>query len=262
MPRPTAMLALLALPLAACSVDLPDVNILSLEDDMQLGAELHAEIMSDPDAYPVIDEGAYPEAYGHLYRIADQVLDSSEIRYRDEFDWQFYLIHDDETLNAFAAPGGYLYFYTGLIRFLDEEDHLAGVVGHEIAHADRRHSTQQLTKAVGVQTLLQIAFGKDPGLLPQVAAALVQLDFSRADEAESDEYSVAYLCETDWAADGAAGFFAKLNEGNGIEIPEFLSTHPSSASRVEDIRAEAQARGCSTELNPDAQYEAFLASLP
>ena len=74
------------------------------------------------------------------------------------------LIDDDKTLNAFCTPGGFIYVYTGLIKFLDSEDQLAGVMGHEIAHAALRHSTRQMTKVYGVQTLLQVATGRaDPG---------------------------------------------------------------------------------------------------
>ena len=152
-----------------------------------------------------------------------------------------------------------MYVYTGLIEFLEQEDELAGVLGHEIAHAAQRHSTEQLTKAYGLTTLVELVLGKDPGLLVEIAEGLAGLSFSRVDEAEADEYSVIYLCETYYAADGAAGFFEKLE---GVEIPEFISTHPSSDSRVEDIRAEAAARGCSTEPYPDGDYAGLLDSLP
>ena len=70
------------------------------------------------------------------------------------------------------------------------------------------------------------------------------------------------LCETGYAANGAAGFFEKLLEDDSISLPEFLSTHPSSESRVEDINLFAEELGCSTEPNPDAQWDDFIASLP
>jgi len=71
-------------------------------------------------------------------------------KHKDDFAWQVKIIDDPETLNAFATPGGYIYVYTGLIKFLDTEDQLAGVMGHEIAHADLRHSTRQMTSSYGV----------------------------------------------------------------------------------------------------------------
>lgn len=246
----------------ACNDGGPGLNLMTLDDDMELGAQLHAEILSNPADFPLLDPADHPDAYAHLYRMRDAILASDDVRFADRFEWQLYILHDDTVLNAFAAPGGYIYVYTGLMRFLDREDDLAGVLGHEIAHADRRHSTQQLTKAYGVSTLLQMLLGEKPGLIADVAAALVNLRFSRADEAESDAYSVRYLCDTDWAADGAASFFEKIVEMGGSGGPEFLSTHPSSENRVEDIRALADELGCSTEPKADGDYAALLAALP
>lgn len=244
-----------------CSA-LKDVNLLSIEDDLQLGAELHAEILSDPETYPILDESEYAEAYGHLFRIRDEVLASEEVEHLDDFEWQTFLIHDDATLNAFAAPGGYLYVYTGLLRYLDAEDHFAGVMGHEVAHADQRHGTEQLTKVYGMQVVLSVILGGEPGLAAQLATGLVAMQFSRDHEAEADEYSVVYLCESLYAADGAAGFFDKLLEEGSFEIPAFLSSHPSSESRVEDIRALAGDLGCPTTLSGSPEWQAFQDALP
>ncbi len=253
---------LLLIPLMMFGCDdgeIPGFNVFTVDDDKQLGRDLAKEIEKDPETYPVLDPDEYAEAYDHLERIRDRILDSGEVEYADEFKWKLHIIDDDETLNAFAAPGGYIYVYTGLIHFLESEDEFAGVLGHEIAHADKRHSSQQLTRAFGVITLLNVVLGKNKGMIPELAAAVAGLGFSRKHEAESDEWSVRYLCETSYAADGAAGFFEKLE---GMEIPEFLSTHPSSDSRVEDINGLADDLGCSTELATDGDWEGFLASLP
>ncbi len=136
------------------------------------------------------------------------------------------------------------------------------MLGRGFAHADLRHTSQQLTKAFGIGALLGVIFGEDPGLIPELVAGLAGLEFSRKDEAESDQYSVVVLCETPYAADGAAGFFDKLLGEGGGQVPEFLSTHPSSESRVTDIRGAASEQGCNTEPWPDAQWDALLASLP
>ncbi len=257
---PTRLL-LAALLLPACE-DYGGVNLFTIEDDMQLGADLHQQILADPATYPILDEDQYAEAYDHLYTIRDEILATGEVDYADTFTWDAYIIDDDEVLNAFAAPGGYIYVYTGLIRYLDYEDHFAGVMGHEIAHAANRHSTQQLTKIYGITTLVTAVLGEDPGLLAEVAEALVSMSFSREDEAEADDYSVYYLCETLWAANGAAGFFEKLEADGSVDIPEFLSTHPSSESRIEDINALAEELGCDTDLATDTQWQEFIDSLP
>jgi predicted Zn-dependent protease len=254
--------AFASLPLLVACTDGGTLNLFSIQDDIELGQQVRDEVLADPATYPVLYEDEAPEAYDHLYRIRDALLASGELEHADNFDWEVYLVDDPQTLNAFAAPGGYMFFYTGLINYLDEEDHFAGVMGHEMAHADRRHSTQQLTKAHGVATLLEMALGKNPGLAAEIAAGLVNLRFSRADESDADDMSVIYLCETAYAADGTAGFFAKLHDEGGVSLPEFLSTHPAEESRVQDIRDGAVALGCSTEPDPNAEWAEFQSSLP
>jgi beta-barrel assembly-enhancing protease len=251
-----------ALALTACTPEgtlLDGMNLFTLEDDRQLGAELQMEIQSNPSEYPVLDEAQYPEAYEHIYRIRDSVLDSGQVRHRDDFEWETYIIDDDETLNAFCAPGGYMYVYSGLIKHLEQEDELVGVMGHEIAHADLRHSTEQLSMAYGMEAIMEIVLGEEPGLAADILSALVGMSFSRSDESQADEHSVIYLCDTEYAADGAAGFFEKLE---GFELPEFLSTHPSSENRVEEIHALALEYGCSVEQKADQNYQALIDNLP
>lgn len=238
------------------------VNVFSIEDDKQLGAQVDAQIMSDTSPYTILSRTKYPVPYSHMDRIAQTVLNSGKVTYKNEFDWTFRIIHDDEAINAFAAPGGYIYVFTGLIKYLEAEDELAGAIAHEVAHADLRHSTQQLTKVYGLSVLLEVALGRNQNILSDIAATLVMLKFSRDDEAESDEYSVTYLCPTDYNAAGAAGFFIKLEQGGASSPPEFLSSHPSPANRIENIQARAQTLGCTGTGTYDSRYQKFKASLP
>ncbi|MEM8907437.1 MAG: M48 family metalloprotease, partial [Bacteroidota bacterium] len=141
----------------------------------------------------------------------------------------------------------------GLIKFLDTEDQLAGVMGHEIAHSALRHSTRQMSRAYGVQALLSVVTGKaDPGLMEQIALNLVSLKFSRGHETESDEYSVVYLCNTGYDAAGAAGFFRKI-KGSSSQ-PEFLSTHPDSGNRVANIEGKASQMSCSPSATSSSKH--------
>lgn len=255
--RTATTLGLLCLGQAGC---ISDFNLFTIEEDVQLGMELKAEIEANPDLYPVLDPQRNEDAYYHLDRISFEILDSADIVYREDFAWEFYIIEDDEVLNAFAAPGGYIWIYTGLIKFLTHEDDLAGVIGHEIAHADNRHSTEQLTQVYGLGTLLELILGENQGLISDIAAELATLSFSREDESEADEFSVYYLCDTIYAADGAASFFEQMDSAG---LPEILSTHPNPDNRVEDIRDLAKALGCDTSLSGlDEEYEEFKAALP
>ena len=125
---------------------------------------------------------------------------------------------------------------------VDTEDELAGVMGHEIAHADLRHSTRQLTKIMGLSLIAEALLGQEQQQLQQIATNLIALGFSRSHETESDMASVRYLCGTDYDAAGAAGFFRKM-EGKPTP-PEFLSTHPDPGNRVQKIDAEKVRLAC------------------
>lgn len=238
-------------------------NIFSIEDDKQLGLQLHDEIAASPGDYPILNETQYSAAYAHLYRIRDSILNSGNVEHKDDFDWDLQIIRDDSVLNAFCAPGGYIYVYTGLIKFLDSEDQLAGVLGHEIAHADRRHSTEQLTKSYSISLLLQVVLGENAQLLSEIAQGLVSLKFSRSDESEADEYSVKYLCPTEYNAAGAAGFFDRLiqmEQAGGT--PQFLSTHPNPDNRVADMNTHKTDFGCTGTETFNVRYQQLKNSLP
>jgi len=236
-----------------------EVNLFSIQDDKDMGMQIDDEIEANPETYPILSELDYPDAYTHLRRIRDNVLASGQVAHADEFLWQVHIIEDDETLNAFAVPGGYLYFYTGLIKFLDSEDEFAGVMAHEMAHAAERHTTDALTKQYGFSILAEIILGENQNILTDIALGLTSLAFTRADETDADTHSVIYLAETDYDCTGAAGFFEKI-EGEP-QPPEFLSTHPSPSNRIENIDNQASILNCSTTPSGN-DYQAFVDSLP
>ena len=105
---------------------------------------------------------------------------------------KIHIVEKDE-INAFALPNNHLVVYTGLITECKNQEALQGVLGHEIAHADMRHSTRSMTKMYGVQILLDVLAG-DRAAIKQVTGALIGLKNSRKHETEADEKSVMYLC--------------------------------------------------------------------
>lgn len=229
------------------------LNLFTPEQDMELGKQTEAQIAADPKQFPILPEQGNEELYRYIRGLTTKILNTGKVSYRDEFAWEVKIIDDPETLNAFCTPGGYIYVYTGIIKFLDSEDQLAGVMGHEIAHAALRHSTRQMTKLYGLSALTAVVTGNsNPGMLEQIALGLVSLKFSRSHETEADEYSVIYLCETGYNAAGAAGFFEKM-EGADTP-PQFLSTHPNPGNRVQDIHKKAQELGCTGTATNQAEY--------
>lgn len=226
-----------------------DIVFFSVENDQQLGAQVANEIANDPN-FVILEETANAEAYQYLNGMVEAILNSGEVSYKEEFVWKVHIV-DDDVLNAFATPGGYIYVYTGLIKYLNNVDDLAGVMGHEIAHADQRHSIKRLQRQYALSALISIALGQEPTQLAQIVASIAgtgaTLAFGRDAEAEADEYSVIYLSNTDYACDGAASFFEKLLvDGSSPGVPEFLSTHPKPENRVDDITSKAAELGCDT----------------
>jgi hypothetical protein len=250
--------------LIQCSDDDSSINFFTVGQDVDFGASMDTMIMENPEQFPLLSRTAYPDAYGHLERIRDNLLASGRVKYEDRFPWVVKIIHNDTTLNAFAAPGGYMYFYTGIIHFLDDEAEFAGVMAHEMAHCDRRHSTDNLTKEYGISIMLGILLGNNPGQLAEIAAGLASglstLAFSRNNEHEADQYAVKYLSGTDYDPRGLAGFFEKL-EGHPTP-PTFLSTHPSPIDRIEQIYANWELEGSKTGERFEVRYQSFKNSLP
>ena len=243
---------------AACTDENGNPILFSIEDDKALGEQVAAQTDSTYRAKGQLLErsnSANKRAYELLDGVVNKVLNSGELQYRNDFPWDVKIIKDDATQNAFATPGGHIYVYSGLIKFLEDESQLAGVLGHEIAHADRRHTSRQLQQQYGIETLLGLVLGENPGQLVQIAAGLGQLSFSRDFEREADQYSVIYLNKTTYACDGAAGFFIKSEAQGGANTPEFLSTHPNPGSRVQDIQAKAAELKCQGRSVSNSNFE-------
>jgi predicted Zn-dependent protease len=239
----------------------------SAQQDVELGQQVSQEIESDPATYPILDENTHPDAYEYIRDLLDVILDQGGVEYREEFAWEIKIIADDDVLNAFATPGGYIYVYTGLIKYLDEEDDLMGVLGHEVAHADLRHTSRNLQRIYGIQILSSIILGEEASQLAEIAAGIAgqtaALRFSREFEAEADDRSVEYLAPTIYACNGAYSFFQKLIDADQTgSTPEFLSTHPDPEDRVADINAKADELGCDTTPYAPASYQDFKNMLP
>lgn len=259
-------IALVGLTISACGLTNnknkgKGINLFTVEQDKELGAQVAAEIDADHKQYPLLDSAKYSDVYAYVYKVRDKILNSGKVDFKDQFKWKIKVIHNDTVLNAFCTPGGYIYVYTGILKFLDNESEFAGVMAHEIGHADMRHSTRQMTQMYGVDALISILAG-DRELLKKVTASLVGLKFSRNHETEADERSVTYLCATDYNADGGAGFFEKIKAMGGASQPEFLSTHPDPGNRIEHFHNAKTTMGCTGTNNHQAEYKAMVAKLP
>ncbi|MBX2976645.1 MAG: M48 family metalloprotease [Ignavibacteriaceae bacterium] len=230
----------LVLSLNGCDPTTSSINIFSDADDVQLGLDVVNEIKNNPNEYPIFTKDASVKAYIQS-RIFNEILASSKIAKKNVYKYSIEIVDRNDVLNAFALPGGPVYVYTGLLKFLDSEAALAGVLGHEIAHAERRHATNRMTKYYGVSFLLSLILGDNPTQLAEIAANLfVGVAFlanSRSDEDESDKFSFEYLKDTRYYPGGVKFFFEKLNadgiiSGSSSQLETFLSTHPDPIARI------------------------------
>jgi len=258
-----------------------DINLFPDSYDVNLGLQVVQEINAHPNEYPLLK--GREDIRGYVEGIGKKVLASPEIKKRGVYAYQFQIVHDDKTVNAFCTPGGYIYVYTGLLKFVDNEATLAGVVAHEIAHAEKRHSSRRMTGAivaqVGASVALEVILGKGStesqravaGVITNLVLTGVFLNNSREDEDEADEYSMKYLRSTEYYPGGIRYFFDKIlaqqdQQGKrGGTLERLLSTHPLPQDRVEAVNQRLKAMGNpqATEGNLFSQrYQQFKKTLP
>jgi predicted Zn-dependent protease len=215
--------------------------LVSEEEEVQLGRKTDAGVIKEYGLYN--DE----QATGY---VSDMGMRIGKLSHRPDLDWHFKIL-DEPVVNAFAAPGGYVYFTRGILATLNSEAELAGVMGHEIGHVTARHSAQKLSKAQVAQVGL---FGLDIGLsvlgipglssLAQLGVGVLFLKFSRDDEREADSLAVEYATKAGYDSAQMANFFETLQRMDSREdqsgLPSWFSTHPSPEDRENAVRSQSR----------------------
>ena len=165
----------------------------------------------------------------------------SETPYR--FD--FHVLADPETVNAFALPGGQIFITMGLLKRLENEDQIAGVLGHEIGHVVNRHSAEHMAQQGLLQGIAQGVLlgtsdgGMSTGQIASVVANMVSLKYGRDDELESDKYGLHYMYNSGYKPEQMIRVMEILKEASGGQSQsEFSSSHPSPENRIAKIKEE------------------------
>jgi beta-barrel assembly-enhancing protease len=214
----------------------------STQDEIKMGQEFSKEYAQKLPDGRFITSGAQ---YDRLQRIANRVLPLA----KRDYDMPYHVqLVDSKEVNAFAVPGGPIYFYRGLMELAESDDEIASVMGHEITHVVKRHSIKQMQKSQNDQlgfALVSVALGGNSGRtvdkVGQVFLPLSQLKFSRKDEEQSDELGFRYLTEAGYNPDAMASFFTKMGKKTGGGGIEFLQSHPLTNKRVEKATQRAAA---------------------
>lgn len=241
------------------------------EEEVEIGQSVNQEIIAEYGLYDDADITDYVD------RLSQEVLANSHMR-REDTDRQFretefyFQVLDSPVVNAFALPGGYVYFTRGLMAHLNNEAQLSVVIGHEIGHVAARHASQRAFQqqlgqiaviggAVLGQELLGLPGGEILNLSSQ-AAQLLFLSYSRDAERESDQLGVEYAAMTGFKAAEGAEFFTSLKRisaQSGQSIPTMLSTHPDPGQReqrIPELAKQWSEKGYEmTTINKDRYFE-------
>ena len=218
----------------------PGFNLFSKEQDVQLGQENAAQVRKQR---AVIKDPFLTE---YVTRVGKRLVSAREAQ-ESGFPFTFEVVADP-SINAFALPGGPMFINTGLLRAVDNEGQLAGVMGHEMSHVILRHGTNQASKSqlIELPAVLgsQMAGSSMMGKLAQLGIGLgansVLLKFSRSAESQADLMGSHLMAEAGYNPIEMARFFEKLNAQGGSRGLQFLSDHPNPDNREKAIEQEVR----------------------
>jgi predicted Zn-dependent protease len=160
------------------------------------------------------------------------------------YRWEFNLV-DDPTVNAWCMPGGKVVFYTGILPICKNEDGIAAVMGHEIAHAFAKHGQERMTQGLAAQLGgIAVALGTQGksqetqqiwNIAYGIGAQLGMLKYSRVHETEADKLGMVFMIMAGYNPKEAINVWVRMSKMGGQQPPEFLSTHPSHETRIKNL---------------------------
>lgn len=164
------------------------------------------------------------------------------------YQWEFNLV-EDKTVNAWCMPGGKVVVYTGLLPVAQNDEGLATVMGHEIAHAVARHGSERMSDQMLVQlgsTSLSAALANKPQETQAMANAAfgvgsqvgILLPFSRKQESEADHMGLIFMAMAGYNPNASVAFWQRMEQQSSSSTPQFLSTHPVNSTRIANIKKE------------------------
>lgn len=218
--------------------------LVSSEQLEQMAAQSYQRLRNEAERKGVLNKDA--ALLQRIRAIAARIQPQTAVFRPDApgWKWEVNLIGSDE-LNAFCMPGGKIVFYSGLVKGLSlSDDEIAVVMGHEVAHALREHSREQVSQALAAQTAIDIGasiFGLGQGAAELASIgyeALVATRFSRTDEKEADRIGLELAARAGYDPRTGVTLWQKMMaKSGGASPPEFLSSHPADAKRIEEVQS-------------------------
>jgi predicted Zn-dependent protease len=238
-----AALLLLSLGAAACATvgmtGRKQLLLLPEGEEQKLGLASYEEILKKEKL------STDPQHNELVQRVGQRIAAATG---RSDLAWEFKVIDNSQTINAFCLPGGKVAVYTGILPVTQSEAGLAAVMGHEVAHAIARHGgervSQQMVAQLGLSAVSAGMSSRDPKTVETVTALLgagtqvgVLLPFSRKQESEADYMGLIYMAKAGYDPREAVSFWERMSKASGGgKLPEFLSTHPADQTRIAELR--------------------------
>ena len=215
---------------------------LSEQQEIALGRQVEAQVAAKPG---FVND---PQRTRYVSRIAIRLAKVSE---RPNLPWTYHIVRDS-SVNAFAAPGGFIFVYEGLLTFVKSTNELAFVLGHETTHVAHRHAVdlaqRNMELQFGAALLTQLVFGGSwtAYQLSEIAAGLIGAKFSRDKEFEADHYGVIYARKAGFDPTASLAFFERLEQQEKAQpgaLAHAFEDHPDTPARIKAIRSELQSMG-------------------
>jgi beta-barrel assembly-enhancing protease len=226
------------------------------EENQRIGLTVEEEIALGLQSAPQMAQefgGLYPDeqVQARIDEIGRRLVESSQAR-ETEYPFEFHVLADDQTVNAFALPGGQVFITVALLNLLETEGEVAGVLGHEIGHVVGRHSAEQIAKSQLIQGLAGAAGAGlyDPenpqsatgAQIALIVGNMINMKYGRDDELQSDRLGVRFLADAGYDPRALIRVMEVLaGAGGGGGAPEFMSTHPDPGNRIEEIERAIEA---------------------
>jgi predicted Zn-dependent protease len=214
---------------------------MSTREEASLGVQSYQQVLAQSES---INSGPDLEM---VKRVASRLATATGKAGAD-FDWQVSLIRSSQA-NAFCLPGGKIVVYTGILPITQNEPAVATVLGHEMAHATSRHGSQRVLEQNLAQTALtgvamslsDMDYDKQRAVMGALGAGTqfgVLMPFSRKHESEADEIGLLYMARAGYDPRESIRFWQRMENAGGAQPPEFLSSHPSHGTRIQQLEAE------------------------
>lgn len=222
----------------------------SVSEEMKMGAQAYDQVKSDPKMKTSQDPREIEPVKRVAARIVEAAKRSKYAEMAQQFEWEVAVIKDDQTANAFALPGGKMAVYTGIFPMAKTEAGLAAVMGHEVVHALARHGAERMSQgqatSIGVQVLGTAAgVGTGSAALGQATMAALGvgaqvgmlLPFSRKHESEADYIGILLAADAGYDPRESVALWERMGQMSGGGAPaEFMSTHPSHETRIDQLK--------------------------